>query len=184
MTVGAIGAISSGESVYSVLSPYLNGVVRTADAAQLAHVDAASQTTSPAVAQSAIAANGDAAATATAAPPFANPAIADIALRIALGQSLVPLAGTTPDALLSTQTIDGQTTNSLDAVANLNTLASFNSTASVLTGDCGELIQANAATLFATTPAALQASAFAQAATPVIPAAAVVTAPPRISAVA
>jgi hypothetical protein len=156
MTVGAIGPVGGGQSVYAALSPYLNGVARTSNAARADQVDAAAQRTDPAVAQTAIAANGNASAAATAAPPFANPAISDIASRIALGQSLISPAGSTPDALLS----------------------------SVLTGDGGTLIQANAAALFASSLIPLQASAFTQAIAPAIPPPAIVTAAPRVTAIA
>jgi hypothetical protein len=168
MTIGAIGAVGGTQSVYAALSPYLNGVVRTSNAAQLAQLDAAAQRADTAVAQAAIAANGSAAAAATAAPPFANPAITDIAARIALGQSLTPPAGATPDALLNSQTLAGPTP----------------SPANELTGDSGTIIQANAAALFASSLIPLQASAFAQAIVPAIPPPAIVTAAPRPRAVA
>jgi hypothetical protein len=126
--VGAIGGISSGTSVYALLSPYLNGVVRTSDAATAAQVDATSQITNSAVAQAAIAAEGDATAAVTALPPFANPAITAIGQRIALGQSLNTTVGVTPDALLSSTTLDGNTnSNALNTIANLTSLDTFNS---------------------------------------------------------
>ena len=96
VSIGAIGAVNSGQSLYSVLSPYLNGVVRTSDAATVAQADATAQTTNSAVTQSNIAAQGDATAAATAAPPFANPAIAAIGERVALGQALSSTTGVTP----------------------------------------------------------------------------------------
>ena len=70
-------------------SPYLNGVIRTSDAAQAAQIDATSAASASATA-AAIAANGAATAAATASPPFANPAITEIGAQIALGQSLTP----------------------------------------------------------------------------------------------
>jgi hypothetical protein len=173
MTIGAIGAVGGTQSVYAALSPYLNGVVRTSNAAQLAQIDAAAQRADVAVAQAAIAANGSAAAAATAAPPFANPAISAIAARIALAQSLTPPAGATPDALLSSQTL-----------ISPNAPAAPQSPANELTGDSGTIIQANAAALFASSLIPLQASAFAQAIVPAIPPPAIVTAAPRLRAVA
>lgn len=182
--------------MYAALSPYLNGIVRTSNAAQLAQVDAAARRTDAAVARAAIAANGSAAAAATAAPPFANPALTDIAARIALGQSLTPPAGATPDALLNSQTLAGPNANPLNTVTNLDTIATFDqidranafaapqTPANVLTGDGGTLIQANAAALFASSLIPLQASAFAQAIAPAIPPPAIVTAAPRVTAIA
>jgi hypothetical protein len=101
VSVSGIGAIGTSDtSVYAVLSPYLNGVIRTSDAAQAASLDATAQATSASATAAAIAANGAATAAATASPPFANPAIAAIGAQIALGQSLTPPAAVTPDALL------------------------------------------------------------------------------------
>lgn len=125
LSIGAIGAVSNGESVYAALSPYLNGVVRTSDAAALAQADAVAQSSDAAVAQAAIAANGDAAATAAATPPFANPAITAIGERLALAEALP--SGTTsitPDALVSPATVNPA-----------------NAPASTLTGDSGLLVQ-------------------------------------------
>jgi hypothetical protein len=104
MSVSGISAVGSTSvaNVYATLSPYLNGVVRTSDAAQAAQVNAAANATSIAASATAIATRGDAAAAATASPPFVNPAIAAIGARIALGESLTPPAAVTPDALLGT----------------------------------------------------------------------------------
>ena len=77
MTIGAVGAIASGGSVYAALSPYLNGVQRTSDAEaagqaqeRVATIDA--QATAPAVVSR---------ETTPIAPSFLNPAIGDIAAR-------------------------------------------------------------------------------------------------------
>jgi hypothetical protein len=182
MTVGAIGPVRSGQSVYVALSPYLNGVVRTSDAARAAQVNVAAQTTSAAAAQAAIAAQGTATAAAVAAPPFANPAITAIGQRIALGQALTSTTSITPDALLAAKSLDGTPTNPLNTVDT--TPAPLSATNSVLTGDAGLLIQSYGAVALLTGPAALQASAFAQAATSLVPAPAAVTAPARVSAIA
>lgn len=107
MNVGAVGAIGSGTaSVYAVLSPYLNGVVRTSNAAAAAELQASAAATSAAATQAAIAARGAAAAAITAAPPFDNPAITAIADRTALGESLTPLSAVTPNALLSATSLN------------------------------------------------------------------------------
>lgn len=160
--VGAIGGISSGSNVYALLSPYLNGVVRTSAAATAARIDATAQTTNSAVAQAAIAAEGNATATATALPPFANPAITSIGQRIALGQALGTTIAVTPDAQI------GSTLDSLG----------------VLTGDSGLLVQSyGAVALLAGVQA--NASVFAQAAaTPLVTPPAIVAAIPRVNAIA
>jgi hypothetical protein len=132
MMVGTIGAVGSGQSVYP---------------ARLARAEAVAQRSDAALAQTQIAANGTATATVTSAPPFANPAIADIGWRAALRQALTPAAG-------------------------------------VLAGDSGTVVQANAAVLFAAALVPLPASALGQPLAPVIPPPAIVTAPPRVSAVA
>jgi hypothetical protein len=93
MNVGAVGAVTSGSTVYAALSPYLNGVRRTSDAA-------AADWSCAAATQTAIAARSVAAAAATAAPPFISPAISEIAQRIALGEALVSTSAVTPNALL------------------------------------------------------------------------------------
>jgi len=120
MSVSAVGAIgtTSVTSVYAVLSPYLNGVVRTSDAAQAAQINAAANATSVAATAAAVAARGDAAATATASPPFVNPAITAIGARIALGESLTPPAAVTPDALLGATSLAGTTATTPLAQAN------------------------------------------------------------------
>ena len=119
MALSAVGAIGTGSvtSVYATLSPYLNGVVRTSDAAQAAQVDAAANATNVAATASAIAARGDASADATAAPPFVNPAIAAIGARIALGESLTPPAAVTPDALLGSSSLIGTSTTATSPLA-------------------------------------------------------------------
>jgi hypothetical protein len=114
MSVSAVGAVgaTSVSNIYATYSPYLNGVVRTSDAAQAANINAAADTTSTAAAAAAVAARGDATAATTAAPPFINPAITEIGARIALGESLTPPAGVTPNALLGASAITGSTSTS------------------------------------------------------------------------
>jgi hypothetical protein len=114
--------------VYALLSPFLNGVVRTSDAASAAQLDATAQTTGSAVVQAAIAAQGDATAAATALPPFANPALTAIGQRIVLGQALSTTTGITPDALISSSALNSTAnTYALNSIANLNSLDTFNS---------------------------------------------------------
>jgi hypothetical protein len=166
MNVGAVGAIGGGTpSVYELLSPYLNGVIRTSNAAAAAQLQAAAAATSAAATQAAIAARAAATASTTAAPPFANPAITAIGERIALGESLVPPSAVTPDALLGAPSF--QQPSPADQV---------------LHGDSGTLIQSYGAVALATgvlTPPPV----FAQPVTPVIPPASLVTRVPRPSAV-
>jgi hypothetical protein len=157
MNVGAVGAIGRGTApVYAALSPYLNGVVRTSNAAAAAQLQSTAAADSAAAAQAAVAARSTAAAVVTAAPPFANPAITAIGERIALGQSLVPPPAVTPDALPSTPADD------------------------VLHGDSGTLIQSYGAVALATgilTPP----PAFAQPVAPRIPPVSQVTPVPSIA---
>jgi hypothetical protein len=115
--ISAVGSSTSLASVYAAQSPYLNGIVRTSAAAQAAEVSATSSATSAAASQQAIAAEGAATATAVAAPPFANPAIAEIGAQVALGQSLTPPAGVTPNALLGASDITSASTVSTSALA-------------------------------------------------------------------
>jgi hypothetical protein len=195
MNVGAIGAIGSGtQSVYAILSPFLNGVVRTSNAAAAAQLQATAAATSAAATQAAIAARGAAAATLTAAPPFANPAITAIADRTALGESLTPLGAVTPNALLgpsSLNTVTGAPTPlaaaaTADAKLNAPTPpapAQPSPTNQVLFGDSGELIQAFGAVALIAGSQPL-ASVFAQPVAPLIPPTALVTAIPRVSKVA
>jgi hypothetical protein len=205
MNVGAVSAIGSGTpSVYALLSPYLNGVVRTSNAAAAAQLQAASAATSAAATQTAIAARAAATAATTAAPPFLNPAITAIGERIALGESLVPPAAVTPDALLGATTLATTAAQSPLALATAadttltTTAATVSDTATplnappppqqpsprdqVLFGDSGTLIQSFGAVALATgvlsTP-----SVFAQPVTPVIPAASLVTPVQRVAKV-
>lgn len=93
MTVSPIGPVGSGVSpVYAALSPYLNGVVRTSDAAAAAAQQAAAAASSAVAAAAATAARAQATATVTAAPPFLNPAITAIAGRSVLGPAPAPSA--------------------------------------------------------------------------------------------
>lgn len=93
MTVSPIGPVGSGLSpVYAALSPYLNGVVRTSDAAAAAAQQAAAAASSAVAAAAATAARAQATATVTAAPPFLNPAITAIAGQSVLGPAPAPSA--------------------------------------------------------------------------------------------
>jgi hypothetical protein len=182
MNVGAVSAIGSGTpSVYALLSPYLNGVVRTSNAAAAAQLQASAAATSAAATQTAIAARAALAASTTAAPPFANPAITAIGQRIALGQSLIPLSAVTPNALLAPLSQPA-----LPATADtplLNAPPPVQSpTNQVLFGDSGTLIQAYGAVALATGVLSLP-SVFAQPITPIIPPAARVASTPRLAAV-
>ena len=87
-SIGAIEAVTNGETVYAALSPYLDGAVRTSDATALAHADAVAQAPDVNVTQTVIVANGDSAPVATVVPPFANPAIAAIGERLAISEAL------------------------------------------------------------------------------------------------
>jgi hypothetical protein len=211
MNVGAVGAIGSGTaSVYAILSPYLNGVVRTSNAAAAAELQASAAATSAAATQAAIAARGTAAAALTAAPPFDNPAITAIADRTALGESLTPLGAVTPNALLGapTLTTPAATPTPLAAATTADLAAATTTTTplltttqaqlttptapapqqpsptnSVLFGDSGELIQSYGAVALVTGSQPL-VSVFAQPVTPLIPATARVPSIPRVSKVA
>jgi hypothetical protein len=214
MNVGAVSAIGSGTpSVYALLSPYLNGVVRTSNAAAAAQLQASAAATSAAATQTAIAARAAASASTTAAPPFANPAITAIAERIALGESLVPLLAVTPNALLAPTSALAATATPLaaattadatlipaqaagNALATTTTVATDTTplnapppvqqpspTNQVLFGDGGTLIQSYGAVALAT-GVLTQTSAFAQPVTPAIPAATLVTPVPRVAKVA
>lgn len=79
MNVGAVGAVGNGAAaVYAAQSPYLNGVQRTPDAAQV--VPAAVARTAPAVQTPAAVQTAPAEQTSPAPPPpFLNPAIVQIA---------------------------------------------------------------------------------------------------------
>jgi hypothetical protein len=191
MNVGAVGAIGSGtQSVYAILSPFLNGVVRTSNAAAAAQLQASAAAASSAATQAAIAARGTAAATLTAAPPFANPAITAIADRTALGESLTPLGAVTPNALLgpsSLNTVTGTPTplaaaTTADVAASTTTAAQPSPTNQVLFGDSGELIQSFGAVALIAGSQPLT-SVFAQPVTPLVAPAPPVTGIPRVSKV-
>jgi hypothetical protein len=192
MNVGAIGAIGSGtQSVYAILSPFLNGVVRTSNAAAAAQLQASAATTSAAATQAAIAARGAATAALTAAPPFANPAITAIADRTALGESLTPLGAVTPNALLGPSTLNTVTDTPTPLAAAASTDPKLNAptvpaqpspTNQVLFGDSGELIQAFGAVALISGSQPL-ASVFAQPVTPLVAPAPLVTAVQRVSKV-
>lgn len=198
VSVGPIGAVNGGQRPYAVSSAYLNGVVRTSDAAAAAQADATAQATSAAVAQVAIAARAFAAAAATASPPFANPAITAIGERLALAQALNPATGVTPDALLSSAGLFGRA--SANEINVTHSIASFqnrtapvppavapdqlSATDSVLTGDGGVLVQSyGAVALLAGVTG--NASVFAKAAaTPLVTAPAIVARIPSVNAIA
>ena len=186
MNVGAVSAVGSGGApVYAALSPYLNGVVRTADAAAAAQLQATAASTSAAAAQAAIAARGAAAAALTAAPPFANPAITAIGERIALGESLTPPAAVTPNALLGAPALTATATTSTPPLSTTTpaTPQQPSATDQVLHGDSGMLIQAYGAVALLVGAQALP-PVYAQPIAPVIPPVARVTSIPRISKVA
>jgi hypothetical protein len=210
MNVGAVGAIGSGTApVYALLSPYLNGVVRTSNAAAAAALQATVAAASAEATQAAIAARSTATAAITAAPPFANPAIAAIADRTALGQSLTPPGAVTPNALLGTPSLTAPVTptplaaaTTADVTAATTTPTSLlatdttslntptapappqpSPTNSVLFGDSGTLIQSYGAVALVAGSQALP-SVFAQPVTPYITPAAPIPAIPRISKVA
>jgi len=203
--------------VYAVLSPYLNGVVRTSDAAAAAELQASASVKSAAATQAAIAARSTADAAITAAPPFANPAITAIAERTALGESLTPLLAVTPNALLGAPSLAAPATlTPLQAAAAADLTATTTATASpatasplaaataadatlatptappaqqpsptnsVLYGDSGTLIQSYGAIALVAGTQSLP-PVFSQPSTPAVTAAALVTAPLRLSKVA
>jgi hypothetical protein len=146
--------------VYAALSPYLNGVRRTSNAAAAAQAQAAAAATSAAAAQAAATARAEAAAavTAPAAAPFLNPAIPQIA--------------------------DATTFGALDTspvtTVNPNTVAppAPSATDSVLHGDGAELVQSYGAVALLTGPLAA-AQVYGLPAAPAVPAVAPVSAYPR-----
>ncbi len=155
MSVNAVGPVTSGAApVYAALSPFLNGVRRTSDAAAAAQLQAAADAKSAAATAAAVAARAEAAATVTAAPPFLNPAITEIADQTALGETLTAPVATTPDAQPPAD--------------------------SVLQGDSGLLVQSYGAVALLTGPVAL-ASVYGVPAAPAVPAVAPVAAAPRIA---
>jgi hypothetical protein len=206
MNVGAVSAVGSGTpSVHALLSPFLNGVVRTSDAAAAAQLQSAAAATSAAATQAAIAARGAAAAAITAAPPFANPAITAIGQRIALGESLLPPAAVTPNALLGVQSVTASApltplAAAIAADATTGTAETTNTsqlttpvappppqtpspTDQVLHGDSGLLIQSFGAVALIAGAQTLP-SVFTQPVTPAIPPTALVTSVPRVAKVA
>lgn len=94
MNVGGIGPVGGSATVYSVSSPYLNGVVRQSDAVTAANAQVAVAAAATLATQNAAAARAQAALTATPAAPFDNPAIAQIAQQTAVVSSLSGDAGT------------------------------------------------------------------------------------------
>ncbi len=141
MNVGAVGAVGSGAApVYAALSPYLNGVRRTSNAAAAAAAQAAASVKSAAATEAAIAARQTAQTTITAAPPFLNPAIPAIAAATSATAS-VTTTGADP-TIAAANTSFG----AIDTVTsvNPNTVAppAPSATDSVLHGDGGELVQA------------------------------------------
>jgi len=159
MNVGAVSAVSGGVgSVYATYSPYLNGVVRTSDAAAAAALQASAASSSAAATAVAVAARADAAAAVTAAPPFLNPAITEIADQTALGQTLQSQGAVTPASLLSSQDITTQNVTPTPASAAATAAqAQTSPTNSVLYGDSGTLIQSYGAVALATSPLAIPA---------------------------
>lgn len=120
MNVGAVGAIGGGTApVYAALSPFLNGVRRTSNAAAAAQLQANAAATSAAATAAAVAARAQAAATVTAAPPFLNPAITEIATLTSLGETLTPPALVTPNAQAPLDGDAGTLVQSYGAVALL-----------------------------------------------------------------
>jgi hypothetical protein len=183
MNVGAVGAIGSGTaSVYAILSPYLNGVVRTSSAAAAAQLQASAAATSAAATQAAIAARAAAAAAITAAPPFDNPAITAIADRTALGESLTPLGAVTPNALLGAPSLDTVAATPTPLAAAATADAQPSPANQVLFGDSGTLIQSYGAVALIAGSQPL-ASVFAQPVAPLVAPAAPVTSVPRVSKV-
>jgi len=175
--------------VYAALSPYLNGVVRTSDAAAAAQLQATAAAKSAAATAAAVQARSVAAAAVTAAPPFANPAITAIGERIALGQSLTPPSAVTPNALLAAPaaaTTAAAAFGAIDTdtvtVVNPNTVAPppASPADSVLHGDSGLLIQSYGAVALAASPLAV-AALYGLPPKPAIPAVAPVTATPRVA---
>jgi hypothetical protein len=165
MNVGAVGAVGSGAApVYAAFSPFLNGVRRTSNAAAAAQLQASAAATSAAATAFAVAARAQAAATVTAAPPFLNPAITEIANLTALGETLTPPVATTPNALLGPPLAP----------------APASPADSVLHGDGGTLVQSYGAVALAGGPLA-PASIYGRPATPAVPAVAPVTALPRVA---
>ena len=203
MNVGAVGAVGSGAApVYAALSPYLNGVVRTSDAAAAAQVQAAAAATSAAATAAAVAARTQAAATLAAAPPFLNPAIAQIADQTALGQAVIAPVATTPNAqaapaitannaTAAAATTLAEATNSPNAIdtatvplVNPNTVAPPppSATDSVAYGDSGLLVQSYGAVALLSGPLAF-ASVYGLPPTPAVPPVAPVAASPRVAPV-
>jgi hypothetical protein len=196
MTVSAVGGVTSGVgSVYAALSPYLNGVRRTSDAAAAAALQAAaaakSAATSAAATAAAIAARAQAAATVTAAPPFLNPAITAIADETALGQAVIAPVATTPNAQLAlpaatattATTATVATTTTPAPAAQPTTPPPISPTDSVAYGDAGLLVQSYGAVALLAGPLALT-PAYGLPATPAVSAVAPVAAYPRVTKVA
>jgi hypothetical protein len=147
MNVGTIDAVSHGGWLtYAALSPYLNGIQRTSDA-----VAAEQLKTAPASSAVAIAERAPTPANVAAAPPFLNPAIGNIAARVALAPLFV-VSAARPDV---------------------------SPTDAVLYGDSGFLIQAYGAVALLTGPVALTA-AYGLPTAPAIPAVAPITPSPPI----
>lgn len=147
--VGAIGPVGGGGAVYA-LSPYLNGVVRTADAVVATQAAAAADAARAAQSAAAATAAASAQSAAIAAPvaPFANPAIADIAQQTAVTATLATPTAPAPAPPSPTDT--------------------------VLHGDSGTLVQAYGAVALIEPPLAL-APLYTQPVAPAIPPVAPVT---------
>lgn len=178
MNVGAIGPVGGSATVYA-LSPFLNGVRRTSDAATAAaaQLDAAAAATR--ATQAAVAAGAQAAATTPAAPPFANPAIAQIAQNTALYTTLQPLVATAPVNATPAATAPVVATT-VAATATAASAVPPSPTASVLYGDSGEMVQAYGAVALIEPPLAF-APIYVRPAAPAIPPVVPVSRFPRIA---
>jgi hypothetical protein len=181
MNVGAVGAVGSGAApVYAALSPYLNGVRRTSNAAAAAEAQAVAAGKNAAATEAAIAARQTAETTITAAPPFLNPAIPVIAAATAATTSLA-----TTDAnptLLAANTSFGAIDTSTVGLVNPNTVAppQPSATDSVLHGDGGELVQAYGAVALIGGPVAFT-GLYGMPPAPAVPPVAPVSAAPRLA---
>ena len=160
MNVGAISPVSGGGAAYAP-SPYLNGVTRTSDAAFAAQTGAIARVTPAPTPQPAVTLTPTATGTALPAAPFDNPAITQIAARVAV--SFTP-AGT---AIAPTSA----------------SVAADNLAGASLQGDSGLLIQSYGAVALIEAPLAL-APLYVQPTPRVIPPVAPVRAVARVAAVA
>jgi hypothetical protein len=154
---------------------FLNGVRRTSDVATaaVAQLDAAAAATR--ATQAAVAARVQAAATTPAAPPFANPAIAQIAQNAALSTTVTPSITTAPANATPAATTAPVVATPVAATAGVmasNATAAAavppSPSASVLYGDSGEMVQAYGAVALIEPPLAF-APIYVRPAVPAIP---------------